>query len=198
MPGHVWSVPVDSVCKFVETTSPEAGALLLWSTWTVDALYYLTDIDHQVFSGAMGSLLERHDRQVVDIAHARWASGGAITAIDLCAAVLGRLHCGITGPRECDLEELLRPARIARLPLGAQAWANTVQSDPDYAVIKNARDPLTHRRVKRLLKLSLPRALLDRTVLGTLNPVTVPDLVATCLRVSARQVDAFLLGVPHW
>jgi len=30
------------------------------------------------------------------MAHVRWAAGSAITALDLCAAALGRLYCGIT------------------------------------------------------------------------------------------------------
>ena len=31
------------------------------------------------------------DPMTVDISHVRWATGNAITAIDLCAATMGRL-----------------------------------------------------------------------------------------------------------
>ena len=45
---------------------------------------------------------------LVDISHVRWATGNAITAIDLCAATVGRLFCGITAPPELILRDFNR------------------------------------------------------------------------------------------
>src|ERR1700759_5504995 len=71
---------------------PSPPNTLPWAIWTADGSEYLEKYDAVCdFDG------------VVDIAHVRWATMNAITAIDLCAATLGRMFCGHTGLKELDL-----------------------------------------------------------------------------------------------
>lgn len=83
---------------------PDAGAFVSWAGSAVESLFYLTDLDAQIASKTEDSPLG-HNWQVVDHAHARWAVGTAITALDLCAAALGRLLAGYptTSGHELDL-----------------------------------------------------------------------------------------------
>src|SRR6266481_6554674 len=103
MPLHHWvSEPIALIQTFEDRhRNPDAGALLLWAAWCIDCLYYLDDVDYAYDSShrAVGG----HQPQVVDIAHARWATGTCITALDLCAAALGRTFCGHNGPYELAL-----------------------------------------------------------------------------------------------
>jgi hypothetical protein len=96
---------------------PEIGALVAHAAWSVEALHYLVDLDAHLFSTSPPGLLG-HGDQIADIAHARWSAGTAITAIDLCAAALGRLRCGAArrNRHEYDLRELC-VATLATSPL---------------------------------------------------------------------------------
>lgn len=72
-----------------------AGSLpntFIWATWTAAGSDYLEKLDA---GGPIDDL--------VDISHVRWATANAITAIDLCAATMGRRFCGHTGTKELDL-----------------------------------------------------------------------------------------------
>jgi hypothetical protein len=66
---------------------PDAGALFLWAAWTVESLQYLDEIDlaYELDPPAGG-----HHCDIIDVAHARWATTTSITALDLCAAGLGQ------------------------------------------------------------------------------------------------------------
>jgi hypothetical protein len=76
---------------------PEAGALLLWTTFCIESLAYLDDIDKVFGESAVGGL---HDPAVVDISHARWAPGTCVTALDLSSAALGRVFCSYKPGKE--------------------------------------------------------------------------------------------------
>jgi hypothetical protein len=73
----------------------------MWAAWTIDALNYLADVD-QVQGGYQQSV-NGHHADIIDIAHVRWATGSAITALDLCAAALGTRYCGNSGSNEFNL-----------------------------------------------------------------------------------------------
>lgn len=73
------------------TTLPDT---LPWAVWTAQGSEYLEKLDANCdFNG------------VVDIAHVRWATGNAITAVDLCAAAMGRQFCGHRGRNELDMRD---------------------------------------------------------------------------------------------
>jgi Sap, sulfolipid-1-addressing protein len=134
--------------------SREAGALLRWARWAVESLDYLVRLDDRAF-GHSRRVLYGNEAGAIDLAHVRWASGMAVTAIDLCAAVLGRKYCGQTGDRELSLASFY-PKRNAKerwdfLPAPAKKWLSGVNRYPDFQTIKRARDPLTHRRLLRTL-----------------------------------------------
>jgi len=137
-------------------SSPEAGALLAWAAWTVESLHYLDDLDRAY--DATHAPIGGHRPDVVDVAHARWAAGSAITALDLCAAGLGRTFCQQQGRRELNLGDFdqtissgqaNRAQRTALLPPLARNWVEIVCNDPQYNTIKKARDWLTHSRIRR-------------------------------------------------
>jgi hypothetical protein len=81
--------------------NPEAGALLSVAVWAVDSLYYLGDLDQSLDPSQ--AMVGGHSADVVDVAHARWAVMSCITALDLCAAGLGRALCRHKNKRELAL-----------------------------------------------------------------------------------------------
>jgi hypothetical protein len=77
------------------------GPPVMWAAWAVEALHYLDDLDQVQTHYPMP--VQGHHPDIIDIAHVRWVTGTAITALDLCAAALGRLYCGWTDVHELDL-----------------------------------------------------------------------------------------------
>jgi len=153
MPPYIWQVdPIPLIQQFeTRHNNPTAGALFSWAVSTVDCLYYLDDIDRN-FDGT-GLSIAGHKPDVVDVAHARWATSTAITSLDLCAAGLGRAFCGHGGARELDISDMIT-SRKAQLPPDAKQWIDSVREDPKYNDVKSARDWLTHSRLKRHFFLS--------------------------------------------
>lgn len=206
MPPHSWTLrPVETTSDKLGGRDGEAAALVLWATWAVDALHYLADVDDQ------RDLRGQHP-DVVDIAHVRWGAGTAITALDLCAAALGRLHCGATGPHELDLRQVVHASRWARLPAGARRWVTAATADPDYGVVLAARNPMTHARLPRTLSIAnvapraheqrtafpvfgLPANPLDPTEVVAKRPVPARELIETARDVATRHIEAFLAAV---
>src|SRR5687768_12483399 len=105
MPPHTWATdPVTLVQAFeARHAQREAGALLVWAAWSVDCLHYLDDVDGEYDRSR--TVRGGHRPDVVDIAHVRWATGTCITALDLCAAGLGRTFCRQTSARELALPD---------------------------------------------------------------------------------------------
>ena len=89
MPPFPWPVEPVAVIQAFEARhqKPEAGALLSWAAWTLDGLQYLDDIDLQYDTSR--APVGNHRPDVVDVSHARWATGTCMTALDLCAAASG-------------------------------------------------------------------------------------------------------------
>jgi hypothetical protein len=69
----------------------------------VNGLHYLADLDEHLVPLDAATDVLSHGWQVVDMAHVRWPAGSGITALDLCAAALGRLYCGIADDDTWDL-----------------------------------------------------------------------------------------------
>ena len=58
-----------------------------WAVDAVESLRWLADVDDWAFRGGRENLGKR-DPRVIDVAHVRWATTTAITALDLCAVEL--------------------------------------------------------------------------------------------------------------
>jgi hypothetical protein len=153
--------PIEVVQGFVarnqRAADPGPGAL--WAAWAVEGLGYLDDLDQQEVSypAPVGS----HNSEVVDINHVRWATGNAITALDLCAATLGRLYCPSGSAHELDLrdftptrgknKDVVKAHRDA-LPQAMRGWVDQTRADPRYKTIHGARNPFTHAWMNRNLQ----------------------------------------------
>jgi hypothetical protein len=137
---------------------PESGALLLWAVLTVDSLHYLSDIDARF--GESHKVPGGHNPDIVDVSHVRWATGSCITSLDLCAAALGRTFCNRKGAREFALPDFdagknKEAAKLlVALPTTASAWIRDVLADSRYKEVREARNWLTHARVRRHFTLS--------------------------------------------
>ena len=149
-------------------------------------------------------ILHGHHPDVVDMAHVRWAAGTAVTAIDLCAAALARLHCGTTSSREGSISDFRPDPRNQRrrvaLPPAALDWLDSVLADASYGAIKLARDPMTHGKLIRTLQIGVtpPGPHEQRT----LFPVAVSpqgmaarDVILLAVDVGVRHVASFVDGV---
>lgn len=158
MPVKTWTKSPVAVVQGYDSRHPQKplDPLVLWAAWAVDGLHYLADLD-EAFGGTEVSV-QGHHPDVIDIAHVRWATGTAITALDLCAAALARCFCGWIKPKELDLRNFdpqINPADSAklraRLPAPALDWVNAVLADARYSYIQGARNPLAHSRMSRQL-----------------------------------------------
>jgi hypothetical protein len=170
----------------------------LFAVWAVDSLYYLGDVDRALDPSQ--ATIGDHVADVVDVAHARWATGTCITALDLCAAALGRAFCAHTGTRELDIGNFdpeRAPKRAARrranLPVQAQLWIDNVLKDRDYRQIKAARDSLTHKRIPR--HLTCPRQRLRLQVED--NQLDVPTVIDRAKDVASKHVSLLLAILPQ-
>lgn len=137
----------------------EAEALLLWSIWTVESLFYLDDLDaaYDLSRQSTGN----HSPDIIDVAHGRWATVSCVTALDLAAAALARVYCSHTGPQEVSVSQLnprgrsgsprVRRAQTLRstMPPLALDWVDALLADVNYATVCSARHSLTHARSPR-------------------------------------------------
>ncbi len=203
MPPYNWPTdPMDAVRQSeARHKNPAAGALFAWAFWTVDCLHYLDDLDFAYNASPTGSL--GHKPDVVDVAHARWATGTCITALDLCAAGLARAFCSHAGPKELDLGDFdpgvsrNAPKTRALLPAAALNWVDTVLADPDYNTVKSARDWLTHSRLPRHFVMAAggPPQRLSLELPGAVR-LPVRQLVELARDLATRHVTAFLTVLP--
>jgi hypothetical protein len=56
---------------------------------------------------------------------------------DRCGSLRGGPRCPVCGS--------LRSKHLASLPESARKWISSVLQDPDYRIVKDARDPFAHR-----------------------------------------------------
>jgi hypothetical protein len=174
----------------------ETGALIMWAAWTVEGLHYLDDLDTLHHKGSQSD--KTHQPDVVNIAHVRWATGSAITALDLCAAALGREFCGLAGQRELDLrgfDPLLAgkdiPLRRAALSANSIAWVDSVLADARYKDVQGARNPLTHSRLKRRMYIDGPSHT-EFFITATRNTLNTRNLVCRARDLATERVTEFL------
>ena len=195
MPPFAWPGDPTGVIQAFETrrASPNAGALLIFALHSVDSLYYLLDIDRR--DDLSAPTIGGHAPDVVDVAHARWATGTCVTALDLCAAGLGRALCGYRKTRELDLVELSRPDHPWRqqLPASAAAWVDSSLADPRYCQIIRVRHALTHSRITRHFAMTRQRLRLGQPR----DQIGVPELVDLAREVATERVVELLNDLPN-
>jgi hypothetical protein len=151
-------VDIHSACS--NCSDPEVEGLMTWAIEAVESLAYLDDLDCRAFAGRSAELLG-HPNRIVNGAHVRWATGTALTALDLCAAALGRAWPSAgayRGTREADLRSFYgstgpKPA-LGALPVTAQSWVTDVCTDARYGDVLLARKPMVHGRTGRVLKVA--------------------------------------------
>jgi hypothetical protein len=81
---------MQSAIELLSSRNVDASGCVLWATSAVNGLAYLDDLDTALDGSPR--MATGHDALVVDVAHARWAAGTAMTALDLCAAAIGLLY----------------------------------------------------------------------------------------------------------
>jgi hypothetical protein len=199
MPPVSWPTdPSSAVVAFEKLHSDsEAGALLPWACSSVEALDYLADFDAAYEASRI--VPGGHPAHVVDVAHARWATSTCITALDLGTASLARALGGHPGPKELDLGNFsaAKPSKavvavVASMPPLAMNWIRAVIADPAFVEMKEARDALTHRRLRRHLYLSKRR--LDLQV-GT-QRLPVRQLIENAHDLAIRHITDLLTLLP--
>ena len=144
------------------------------------------------------------------MAHGRWAVGSAITALDLCAAALGRQYCNWMGPNELDLRGFdistasgrnrrkQISTRRGTLPRSALAWVDGVFADQQYITVLYARHALTHSRLPRHFRISgggeyrRDRMDFKITIYSNQIQIGVRDLVIQSRDLAGDHVDSFL------
>jgi hypothetical protein len=109
--------------------SAPVGGLLLFAAGAADSLSYLADLDARAF-GPSRDLLGYHE-DIIDLAHARWACGTALTSVDLSAAALGRL---CFGPRQL-------PTGAGRGSASGVGVSWTVRIHPDSHIARDRLAP---------------------------------------------------------
>jgi hypothetical protein len=190
MAAHLWPLDpatVDTNYKKRHPAEPTLPNTFIWATWTAAGSDYLQKLD--------AASAAPQDEGLIDISHVRWATMNAITAIDLCAATMGRLFCGHTGTNELDLRAFDRTSnRSNRNQRGGvlstlKAWAgrkparNLRPSADDLmdALPETFRDwvttTLADQRYKDVLKLRNPltHAHLNRHLTAGTAPPTRAD-----------------------
>jgi hypothetical protein len=197
MPALQWPrAPIEIVQAFEARREGRSntGALILWSTWTVEGLYYLDELS-KMYEAESTSGIE-HQPESVNIAHVRWATGSAVTALDLCAPALGCEFCQVTGDHELDLRCFDPSSRKCRQELRelvsstSAEWIDGVLADERYQVALAARHPLTHSRLKRRL-LGDP-ADTEFVIGAPAKAWKTRDLVTVARELATEQVTAFL------
>jgi hypothetical protein len=136
----------------------------------------------------------------VDVAHARWAIADAITAIDLCAGALGRMHSGYPNSKgqEMDFGLAKRDAGLGKLP-ACKKWIDGVTNDAEYTETWKLRGALVHRTARRPIEMSLGAGARRSRLHLEAEPVSaaigVEELVPRSRDLALRNVSAFLTQV---
>lgn len=165
-----------------------------WAVDAVEGLRWLVRIDDWAFEGAGESLGDR-DPRVIDVAHARWATTTAVTAIDLCAVEIAVQHGSedFWSEHVPTLEIVKKKLAGQGIPPAAMAWLDSVAKDRDYVSLRrHARDPLTHRFLVRtaLIGPGRTRFELDRSAPPEDRP-SAREVILLALEVADRHVGEF-------
>jgi hypothetical protein len=170
-----------------------------WAVDAVKSLRWLKEIDSCAFAGDTN--LRGHDPKVVDVAHVRWATSTAITAVDLCVAEIAVKLCGvdfwskrlpgIKGVRKCL--EAASSHGVSSEVGSAVAWLDALENDSDYQLLcVNARNPLTHGFLVRSALIGPGRTPFELD--SRLPPQARPDppaVIALAITVAEKHVGEF-------
>lgn len=158
VPPFSWPVDATNAAHVLDAAP---RGYLMWSVWSVDALQYLQDLDQRPERRRW--IDAGHHPATIDVTHARWAAGIAITALDLGAATLGAQHnLSTRWPDHVhDVVELNKHYR-GDLCGGCLRWLDDIVTDPDFEILKSARDPLVHRMLGRALYATINDSLSGR------------------------------------
>jgi len=199
MPPVHWPVdPVTVVNDFATKRNlVNHGALILHGVWAVDSLHYLAEIDSQ--DDLSEDTINGYPPDRVDVAHIRWATATCITALDLCAAGLGRILCGHIDRKELCVTDFSGKANRSEngalrpmLPVSVLNWLDDIMSDGDYKAVKATRNALTHGLIRR--HFMLPRRRLDIQV-GSIR-FDVPALLAISRDTAEKHIGKLLDILP--
>ena len=172
-----------------------AAGLLAAAAWIVDGMHYLHDLDGHLAVDPTASVLG-YDTATVDLAHARWATTDAIAALDLCAAVLGRIlteEFPRNDGRELDLSHAARNLTLRRHE-GANAWLDDVTRDPYYMTACELRSAGIRRVVRRNVGVAVGAGTV-RSAGSNDNyelQVDVDELLAEIRDFATRHVQSFV------
>jgi hypothetical protein len=223
MPPIQWPPATRAAIELLGSRNSDASSCVLWATSAVDGLAYVNDLDTARNGGAR--VANDHDALVIDVAHARWAAGTAMTALDLCAAAIGFLYLpprrrghyydmgNILAALDGAISVAATSGPSSRGPgwpprQGVRPWIVDLTGDPhaavpvndDYALIRAVRNPLIHRTLARRIGITVGSGpnRVDRTMLevdGQPDPIPVHVVVDTATRLATRHVRWFTAQV---
>lgn len=161
-----------------------------WALDAVQGLRWLIDLDDWAFDGEN---LGGRDPRVIDVAHVRWATTTAVTAVDLCIAEVAVRYCDkpFWSDRMPGLREVQKRL-TGDEPPAAIAWLNSLEKDRDYQLLRDARDPLVHRFLVRSALIGPGRTLfeLDPAAPAEDRP-NAREVILLALEVADRHVREF-------
>lgn len=203
MPPMVWNQDPNSVLNSFHSRNgvSDLSSLVMWAVWSAEGLCFLDDQD-ATLQVNYPTFVNGHHPDVIDIAHARWATGTSITALDLCAAALGRHYCGVNREPDLDLRRFSatnpnNSSRRRALPSALRAWNDTVQSDACYIELHSARNKFTHswlnRNIHRLSSGHASRSQFTNVNTGQIHGAR--QLVIESRALACRHVNAFLATI---
>jgi hypothetical protein len=197
MPAVNWATEPFAVVSDFATrhNRPEHAGLILHGVWAVDGLHYLTELD--LADDLSTDTVRGYPPDRVDVAHVRWATGTCVTALDLCAAGIGRILCGHIKPKELDVTHFAAShngsaKHRAVLPGLMLTWFDDLLKDADYVKVKDVRNALTHGLIRRHFK--MPRQRLDIQV-GDVR-LSVPQIIAISRDTAQTQISRLLDILP--
>jgi hypothetical protein len=188
-----------------------------WAVSAAECSDYLEKLDDAHPSFGPVPPLGAPRRDLVDIAHVRWATGTAITALDLCAATIGQLFVPPAlhpGSKELSLRHFdpACPPRFQADVTGRRdalqpvpdflQWVDDTLADPHYIDMHEARNPFTHAWLQRHLTGGTDASAGHRdrtkfTVLGTSYQTNAREMVETSAALALDRVRAFIDVVDH-
>lgn len=197
MAPHEWSGDPEAAARRLSRVNGDAQARVSFAVECVNGLHYLADLDDHLVPRDAATNVLSHGWQAVDMAHARWAAGSAITALDLCAAALGRLYCGISGDRRDLSVESVRDKHWETLTtaLGNPSrWIAAVRGDHRYKDLLRLRHELTHQVQPRSYSVHVADVLNTSDRVGPWSP---EDALAHAEAQAAAQARAAATSVTH-
>jgi hypothetical protein len=170
-----------------------------WAVDAVKSLHWLKEIDGCAFEADTN--LRGHDPKVVDVAHVRWATSTAITAVDLCVAEIAVKVCDVDFwskhlPGIKEVRKYLKALSSHGMSSevgSAIAWLDALESDSDYQLLRRgARNHLTHGFLVRSAMIGPGRTPfeLDPRLPSQCRP-DPPTVIALAITVAERHVDEF-------